>query len=681
MRIARIAAYLGCLGIGLAGSLAGGEAGEPSRSTLPRPRAAVPAAESSSPPEGLAVEELADALRDLAAATLLGARPGSDSHRRAIDFLELAVAGDPAGTAAKVPLADAYVDSGNPFAVALASELYAEALVEHPRTDSLLARVADACLLLGNDEGAFTCAAQRLAADQGPTPAAAAQLALIALETGDLRRAAEKLKQAARETQAPSIAKLGRLLTQADSVREVESQQSPSRPAAASEFHDRRLAAMCDPLLSSYARLELVRTALRELLAAEPRATGRDAHPRDAEVRPTGRAFVAIQNHGQRLVAIESATEGGPIDDPDVRQQAVGELRACVAAAELTEPQLRYLHRRLGMTSSVEELVGLWATVQQADAAGGGEPEDGEDSVPRRELWGPLIDICQWAAIQQDWRQVRFSLQVMRELAAHPTPVQELVDAVRAETSDAVAAMKTAWAATQEAERELLFNRRNAMMHRAEEMRPQGTSEEVADAESQAAEIQHEIRRFRQQVDLNIVLALLCQSAGPATQADEPAIVGSGMLMEFKTDMATGALRPGAAVWFDRAVQLDAWFNADLHAESLADASAGDQESGRHSTATRRLPAAGLSLPTLVSVATEAAACLEPEDLDGESAGRERSRVADEVARMQAEGAGEAEVRRWLIEHLRGLCRQSFRGSADAAAPTEDGEGQRRTDL
>ncbi|GEM_PF-1620509 len=697
MRIARIAAYLASLGIGLAGSSAGAEASEGLGSKLPRPQESLPAAESPQWPGGVPVPDLAEALQDLAAATLSGARSGSDQHRRAIDLLELAVAGDPASTAAKVQLADACVDSGNPFAVALAGELYAEALVDHPRTDSLLARLADVCLVLRNDEGAFAWAAQRLAADQGSVRAAAAQLVLIALETGNLGRAAEDLERAGRETQEPPVAKLGRLLAQdaADSVRDVESQRPPLRPAAVRRFHDQRRAAMSDPLLSTGARIAMVQTALREFLAAEPSTTGRDAHAGAAAVRPTGRAFAAIQEHRQRLIALEAAREdeaaGEATEDSDAGGQAIRELRACVVAAELTEPQLRYLHRCLDLVCSAEDLVGLWAAVQRTDAAGGGIPQDGED-VPRwTDLWRPLTDVCQVAAIQEDWRQVRFSLRVLRELTAHPTPVPQLVDTVRAETSDAVAAMKAAWSASREAERELLMARRHASLHRAEETRRQGTSEEAEQAEAQAAEVQQAVGRFRGQMDLHIVLALLCQSAGPPVQPDElETVVGSGMMMQFKTDMATGALRPGAAVWFDRAVQLDAWFNADQHAESLADASADDRESPSSSTAARRhLPAERLGLTALVSVVTEAAACLDPDDFHGPPAGREQTRVAgeaaDEVAgevkRMQEEGIAEAEVRRWLIEHLRRRCRQSFRGSADEVATPADGEGERRTDL
>jgi len=636
---------------------------------------------------------LAEALQDLAAATLSGARPGSDLHRRAIDLLELAVAGDPASTAAKVQLADACVDSGNPFAVALAAELYAEALADHPRTDSLLARLADACLVLGNDDGAFAWAAQRLAADQGSVRAAAAQLVLIALDTGNLGRAAEDLKRVGRETQEAPVAKLGRLLAQAaaDSVRDVESQRVPLRSAAVQRFHDRRRAAMSDPLLSTGARIAMVRTALREFLAAEPSPTGRDAHAGAAAVRPTGRAFAAIQEHRQRLIAIEAASEDETTEDSGAGEQAIRELRACVAAAELTEPQLRYLHRCLDLTCSVEDLVSLCGAVQRTDAAGGGVPQDAEDVSRWADLWRPLTDVCQWAAVQEDWRQVRFSLQVLRELAAHPTLVPQLMHTVRAETSNAVVAMKAAWSASREAERELLMARRHASLHRAEETRRQGTSEEAEEAETRAAEVQQAVGHFRGQMDLDIVLALLCQSAGPPVQPDElETVVGSGMMMQFKTDMATGALCPGAAVWFDRAVQLDAWFNADQHAESLADASAADRESPPSSTAARRhLPAERLGLTALVSVVTEAAACLDPDDFDGPPAGPEQTRVAgeaaDEVAReverMQEEGIAEAEVRRWLIEHLRRRCRQSFRGSADEAATPADGEGERRTDL
>jgi hypothetical protein len=141
---------------------------------LPRPDDAVPPVDSPDLPSGVAIEELANALCGLAAASLGNARPGSEQHRRAIDLLETAVAGDPVNAANKIPLADAYVDSGNSFATALACELYAEALVDYSHADALLARAVDACLALGNDEGAF--AAQRFAAAQGAAPAAVAQM-------------------------------------------------------------------------------------------------------------------------------------------------------------------------------------------------------------------------------------------------------------------------------------------------------------------------------------------------------------------------------------------------------------------------------------------------------------------------------------------------------------------------
>jgi hypothetical protein len=454
-------------------------------------------------------------------------------------------------------------------------------------------------------------------------------------------------------------------------------------PVASQRFHQRRWAATSDPLLSSTARIEMVRSALREFLAGVRPETDTGPPPHQDTVRPTGQAFVRIQEHRRRLHEIAAAADGEPIVDADARHQAIGELRACVAAAELTEPLMRFLHGRLAMACSVEELAGLLASVRPgrqtvADAGPGAAPQD----EVRLELWRPLVDICQWAALQQDWEQIRFTRQVIRELVASPGPVLMLLDTLRSETADALAAMKSALAAGHDAERETLANQRNAWLYQVEELRQQGRTAEADALDLQSTELQQQInRRFRERLGLTMVMALLCQSAGPAPEPGEAVIGGSATLLQFKMDEATGAVRPGAEVWFDRALDLDAWFNANQHAESMGDESGLDATRGQEPEADRASPVARLSLPALVSLVTESAACLQLDGPDSESAQAARRFVSGELERMQAEEVAESEIREWLVEHLRTLCRQSFRGPTDEARPLDIEEEERRTDL
>jgi tetratricopeptide (TPR) repeat protein len=199
------------------------ESGLPLPPPLPAPVAGL------DPPEEPSTEPLAHGYHALGVATLASASRAPGAYDVGVDWLEQAVAADPAERRYKLDLADAYMFLGDEVAVGAAIDLYEELLDDEPDHDAVLGRLALAYLQMGNDEAAFTILARRAAGKRVDVRATALQLAATGLETRDLVRAAHELETLVDRHPAEPFARLILALLWSDTGRASDAVQIADR--------------------------------------------------------------------------------------------------------------------------------------------------------------------------------------------------------------------------------------------------------------------------------------------------------------------------------------------------------------------------------------------------------------------------------------------------------------------
>ena len=155
---------------------------------------------SSKPASNAAVPDKAAAaeMHNLGASLFAASVESQDPITRddALVLLEKAVRNDPDNNLYKVDLGDAYVQLGRDVSICLALDLYEDALSHEPKNDALVSRISDAYRRLGNYDAAFAFASQRLSGQGDQVFRGATQVAMIALESGELDRGIKLIEDA-----------------------------------------------------------------------------------------------------------------------------------------------------------------------------------------------------------------------------------------------------------------------------------------------------------------------------------------------------------------------------------------------------------------------------------------------------------------------------------------------------
>ena len=153
-----------------------------------------PAPDAGGPDKAAAAAEMHNLGVSLFAASVESQDPITRDD--ALVLLEKAVRNDPDNNLYKVDLGDAYVQLGRDVSICLAIDLYEDALSSEPKNDGLVSRISDAYRRLGNYDAAFAFASQRLSGQSDRVFRGAAQIAMIALESGKLDRGIKLLEDA-----------------------------------------------------------------------------------------------------------------------------------------------------------------------------------------------------------------------------------------------------------------------------------------------------------------------------------------------------------------------------------------------------------------------------------------------------------------------------------------------------
>jgi tetratricopeptide (TPR) repeat protein len=127
-------------------------------------------------------------LHALGAAALVAARGDAAASEGATAALEDAVALDPTVVAYRVDLADAYMVADTEPSIAMAIDLYEDALEQDPENDPVRGRVVVAYQALGNHGDAWAHLERRAAGPKVNAFGAATQAAVLARVSKDLAR-------------------------------------------------------------------------------------------------------------------------------------------------------------------------------------------------------------------------------------------------------------------------------------------------------------------------------------------------------------------------------------------------------------------------------------------------------------------------------------------------------------
>ncbi|MBS0202032.1 MAG: hypothetical protein JSS49_03970 [Planctomycetes bacterium] len=352
--------------------------GDPSK--LPRPEPLVEVEEEHL--MGDRPEELAEYCHARGVAVFLTSRGNPLNLDRAYDLLEVAVANDPSNVDYKIDLADACALSGNPFAVALACELYEEVLTDLPDDETILARLVDAYISL-NNYGAARDVVTRRTSDSLTTPF---QMALIAIASNDYDSA------------------------------------------------DNAQRALHQPLASSYAAvLSQLKSASRDETANLPDNSRRQ--PEKTPYDPWMR-LVATQQHVEKITAGVVATFRDSSDDGRPPGDTIRELIRCLALVDLTEQQVRHDAPKLSLGID-SQMLNDEISLLRSEA-----PDSLEGGFSRVQSWQSIATLCFWRAIQDAIQDLDScdSLQAAqcvsdvmdRMLADHSSEQQLLADQIGA---------------------------------------------------------------------------------------------------------------------------------------------------------------------------------------------------------------------------------------------------------
>ena len=330
-----------------AGDNGGSERSDPSRLPRPEPIAEVQEEHLTGDP----AEELAEQFHAQGVAILRGGRDRSN-RRQAVDLLEVAVANDLSCVDCRINLADAYASSGNPLAMALAIELYDEALTDLPNDESILARLVDAYLGLNN----FAAARDVLRRRSDDSATTAVQLALITIASRDYDAGIKALRQIKHP--------LGRSL--ADVVMQLRPVNRGEPPLRATTPAQRT-----------------------------PQESSPDLWQR----------LVTTHEHLEKVTSIVSAATGGLNDDRQKLIELIDELNHCLDVSELSEQQVRFYAAKLSLGVGGQILSDELALLRSDDFRR--ESVDGDWSQLQR--WQALATVGFWKAIHDATQDIASS--------------------------------------------------------------------------------------------------------------------------------------------------------------------------------------------------------------------------------------------------------------------------------